>query len=91
MLDKPPGYKIICEPETIHFQEANKSVVNTISFYLEDYNLTKISFNGETLTFPLQLVTFHFHAQERAFKNLKRIVIVLGVHTDLPQQKFRVK
>ena len=30
--DKPSGYKIFCEPETIHYKKINKSVLNTITF-----------------------------------------------------------
>ena len=29
VLDKPSGYKIFCEPETIHYIKINKSVLNT--------------------------------------------------------------
>ena len=36
VLDKPSGYKVFCEPETIHYKKTNKSVLNTITFYLED-------------------------------------------------------
>ena len=35
LLDKPSGYKIFSEPETIHYKKINKSVLNTITFYLE--------------------------------------------------------
>ena len=38
VLDKPSGYKIFSEPETIHYEKINKSVLNTITFYLEDDN-----------------------------------------------------
>ena len=56
ILDKPPGYKIICEPETIHYKKMNKSVLNTITFHLEDDNNEEADFNGETLTFTLQTI-----------------------------------
>ena len=56
ILDKPSGYKVFCEPETIHFKKINKSVLNTISFYLEDDNNEIVDFNGETLTFTLQMI-----------------------------------
>ena len=56
VLDKPAGYKIFCEPETIHYKKINKSVLNTITFYLEDNNNTEVDFNGETLTFTLQMI-----------------------------------
>ena len=56
VLDKKPGYKIFSEPETIHFKKINKSVLNTITFYLEDDNNEEVNFNGETLTFTLQMI-----------------------------------
>ena len=56
VLDKPAGYKIFCEPETIHFKKINKSVLNTITFYLEDVNNKEVNFNQETLTFTLQMI-----------------------------------
>ena len=34
VLDKPSGYKVFCEPEIIHYKKINKSVLNTITFYL---------------------------------------------------------
>ena len=55
VLDKPSGYKIFCEPETIHYKKINKSVLNTITFYLEDDNNKEVDFNQETLTFTLQM------------------------------------
>ena len=56
VLDKPNGYKVFCEPETIHYKKINKSVLNTITFYLEDDNNEQVDFNGETLTFTLQMI-----------------------------------
>ena len=56
VLDKPLGYKIFCQPETIHYQKINKSVLNTKIFYLEDDKNKQVNFNGETLTFTLQLI-----------------------------------
>ena len=56
VLDKPFGYKVFCEPETIHYKKINKSVLNTITFYLEDDNNKEVNFNGETLTFTLQMI-----------------------------------
>ena len=53
VLDKPAGYKVFCEPETIHYKNINKSVLNTITFYLEDDNNEVVNFNGETLTFTI--------------------------------------
>ena len=56
VLEKKPGYKIFSEPETIHYKKINKSVLNTITFYLEDDNNEEVDFNGETLTFTLQMI-----------------------------------
>ena len=56
VLDKPSGYKVFCKPETIHYKKINKSVLNTITFYLEDDNNEEVDFNGETLTFTLQTI-----------------------------------
>ena len=33
VLNKPSGYKVFCEPETIHYKKINKSVLNTITFF----------------------------------------------------------
>ena len=56
VLDKLPGYKVFSEPETIHYKKINKSVLNTVTFYLEDNDHKEVDFNGETLTFTLQLI-----------------------------------
>ena len=56
VLDKPSGYKIFSEPETIHYKKINKFVLNTITFYLEDDNNKEVDFNQETLTFTLQMI-----------------------------------
>ena len=56
VMDKPSGYKVFAEPETIHYKKINKSVVNIITFYLEDDDYKEYNFNGETLTFTLQMI-----------------------------------
>ena len=56
LLDKPSGYKVFSEPETIHFKKINKSVLNTITFYLEDDSDKDVDFNQETLTLTLQMI-----------------------------------
>ena len=56
VLDKPSGYKVFCEPETIHYKKKYKSVLNTLTFYLEGTNNEVVNFNGETLTFTLQMI-----------------------------------
>ena len=54
--DKLPGYKVFCETETIHYKKLNKSILNTIIFYLENDNNKEVKFNQETLTFTLQMI-----------------------------------
>ena len=44
VLDKPPGYKVFCEPKTVQIKQRNKSVLNTLTFYLEDYSHKEVSF-----------------------------------------------
>ena len=56
VLDKPSGYKVFCQPETVRYKKINKSVLNTIIFYLEDCANEEVNFNGETLTFTLQMI-----------------------------------
>ena len=56
VLDKPSGYKLFCQPQTIHFKKINKSVLNTKTFYSEDDNNKVVDFKGETLTFTLQMI-----------------------------------
>ena len=54
VLHKPSGYKVFCEPETVHCKK--KSVLNSITFYLEDNNNSEVNFNGETMTFKLKMI-----------------------------------
>ena len=56
VLDKPSGYKVFCQPKTIHYKKTNTLVLNTITFYLEDDNNEEVDFNQETLTFTLQMI-----------------------------------
>ena len=56
VLDKPAGYKEFCEPETILYKKVIKCVLNTITFYSEDDDIGEFKFNGETLTFTLQMI-----------------------------------
>ena len=55
VLDKSSGYKVLCEPETILYKKVIRSVLNTTTF-LEDNNNEEVDFNGETLTFTLQMI-----------------------------------
>ena len=56
VLNTPTRYKVFCEPEAIHYKKITKSVLITITFYLEDYNNEEVDFNGETLTFTIQMI-----------------------------------
>ena len=56
VLDKKPGFKVFCEPEAIHYKKIYMSVLNTITFYLEDDDHKEVIFNGKTLTFTLQMI-----------------------------------
>ena len=56
VLDKPSGYKIVCEPETIDYKKINKSVLSDITFYLEGNDHKEVDFNGETLSFTLEMI-----------------------------------
>ena len=60
VLDKPSGYKIFREPETIHYKKINKSVLKTITFYLEDDNNKEVDFIQETLNFTLQMIKIYY-------------------------------
>ena len=56
VLDKLPGYKVICELETVRYKKIKKFVLNSITFYLVDEDHKEVDFNGETLTFLLQKI-----------------------------------
>ena len=58
VLEKPSGYKVFCEPETIRYKKINNSVLNTVTFYSEDNINEEVDFKGETLTFTLQMIKF---------------------------------
>ena len=56
VLDNPSGNKVFCEPETIHYKKINKSISNTITFYLEETNHEEVNFNRETSTFTVKFI-----------------------------------
>ena len=56
VLNKAAGCKVFCEPETKQYKKINKSVLTTITFYLENSNNEEVDFNGKTMTFTLQMV-----------------------------------
>ena len=86
--DKQSGYEAFCEPETIHYEKLNKPVLNTTTIYLEDDTHEKVEFNGETLTFTLQLIKIW--TIKWAFRNSKVTLVAFLVHID-PLQKTFVK
>ena len=95
VLDKKPGYKVFCEPETIQYKKINKSILNTITFYLEDDNNEEFDFNGETLTFTIQMIkiwtnmfTYNYLYNKWTLKKLKIIVIAWEENTDLVQKHY---
>ena len=56
VLDKISDFRTFCKLETKQYKKINKSVLNTITFYLEDDNHEEVNFNGDTLTFTLELI-----------------------------------
>ena len=55
-LSSPGGYKNIKEPNIILYKKINKTRLDSIQFFLEDSNYNPVDFNGETLTFTIQVV-----------------------------------
>ena len=55
-LSAPPGYKIIKEPTTVLYKLINKPRLDTIKCFFEDSNHNPVDFNGETLTFTIQII-----------------------------------
>jgi len=56
VLNEPPGAKIIREPTTILYKQINKSKLDSIEFYFIDDDGNDVDFQGETITFTLQLI-----------------------------------
>ena len=48
--------KFLASLKQFIIKKINKSVLNTITFFIEDDNNEKLNFNGETLTFKLQMI-----------------------------------
>ena len=59
-LSAPPGYKIIKEPTTVLYEKINKTRLDTIQFFLGDSNHDGVDFNGETLTFTVQIIKIYY-------------------------------
>ena len=55
-LSAPPGYKIIKKPMIILYKKNKKTRLDSIQFFLEDNNHNPVDFNGETLTFTIQII-----------------------------------
>ena len=49
VFDKPHRFKGLCQLETIQIKKSKKSVLNTITFYLENDKNEEVDFNGATL------------------------------------------
>ena len=77
LLDEPAGCEDFSQPELIHYRKINKTVLNTITFYLEEDDHEEVNSTGETLSFTLQVIKIWTF--ECAFKNLKLILTVLVV------------
>ena len=84
--NKPPGNKVFCAPETIHYEKIIKSVLIIVTFYLVNDNNEEVDFNEKTLILTLQTIKICFI--KRAFKILNVIPFVLEVDTDLLQNTF---
>ena len=89
ILEKLQGFRVFSQSETIHYKKLNKSVSNTITFYLEDDNHKEVYFNEQTLTFILQ--TFKILTLKRGFRSSKLIGIALMVGITVLQQTLWVK
>ena len=50
-LSKPTGIKVFRELETMPFKKVCKSILNAVTFYLQNNNLEEVNSNVETLTF----------------------------------------
>ena len=85
ILDRAAGYRMFRQSETIHYKKINKSVLNTITFYLEYDNNGSVNFNGKTLTSTLEMIKIR--TIKWTFKFLKLIHIALDENTT-PVQKL---
>ena len=51
---------MFCEPEILHFKKVNKSVLEKITYDLEDHDHKGAIFNGKGLTFTSKLLKVTF-------------------------------
>ena len=55
-INTAPGYKLFKQPSTVLYKKVNKPTLDRIHFYLEDDDHNSVDFNGETITFTIQLI-----------------------------------
>ena len=58
-LSASNGIKRIKEPTTVLYKKKNKTRLDTIRFFLEDSNHDRVDFNGETLTYTVQIIKIY--------------------------------
>ena len=46
VLDEQSGYKVFSQPNTVHYKKIYKSVLKTITFFIEDNKNEEVDFNG---------------------------------------------
>jgi len=54
-LDEPPGHKIFKTPQKILYKRVNKERIDGIAFNFHDNDRNSVNFNGETISFTIQL------------------------------------
>ena len=87
--NKPSGYKVFCRIETIPFRIIKKSVLNTVTFCLENDKNEEADFNGETSTFTLQFIKIGLI--KKVFKNLKLVHFASAKSTIQTQKTLLVR
>ena len=95
ILSAPPGYKIIKEPNNILYKKINKTRLDSIQFFLEDSNHNPVDFNGETLTFTIQIIKIYSEEilSSNNFKNKsyrvggKHYSTTINIRGDITQNK----
>ena len=63
-LSSSPGQKLYKEPRIKLFKKVNKSILSHI-VYFEDDDHKPVDFNGETISFPCQLVKIYYSSLHR--------------------------
>ena len=88
-LNNSPGFKLFCEPETIHYRKVNKFVLNSIAFYLDNVSHEEVNYIGDTVTFTLQLIKIS--TLKGVLKNLNIIYIASDKSTTPVQKTLLVR